>query len=270
MRGRYWISTSRSSNMNCDPGVPAGKRGRRGHCPISPAGTAPLRAAGDFSDVESAVSTTLARRAIPSGQHTSGCARNPDSTPWTALFAPCRCRPPGGGGIFAERNRRSSRAPQHRGHPRLRQGGSGWFARSSELRSRRPAMKLSALVAQYVVYNKSMGMRFHTEARTLQSFCRAMGEISVAEIAPDRVQTYIAGAGPVTRFWRRKHEVLHGFYRFAITRGYAASSPSPKIVPKPPHFVPHIFSHEEMQRCSTPPPVGRVRAASCTPPLAVS
>ena len=97
-------------------------------------------------------------------------------------------------------------------------------------------------------YKQSMGMRFHTEARTLQSFCRAMGEISVAEIAPDRVQTYIAGAGPVTRFWRRKHEVLHGFYRFAITRGYAASSPLPKIVPKPPHFVPHIFSHEEMQR----------------------
>ena len=66
-------------------------------------------------------------------------------------------------------------------------------------------MKLSAVVAQYVVYKQSMGMRFHTEARTLQSFCRAMGEISVAEIAPDRVQTYIAGAGLfVTRakiFW---------------------------------------------------------------------
>jgi integrase/recombinase XerD len=109
-------------------------------------------------------------------------------------------------------------------------------------------MKLSALATQYVAYKQSMGMRFHTEARTLRSFCRAMGEISVAEIAPGRVQAYIAGAGPVTRFWHRKHEVLRGFYRFAMARGYVASSPLPKIVPKPPHFVPHIFSHEELQR----------------------
>jgi integrase/recombinase XerD len=109
-------------------------------------------------------------------------------------------------------------------------------------------MKLSALVAQYVAYKQSMGMRFHTEARTLRSFCRAIGEISVAEIAPGRVQAYIAGTGPVTRFWHRKHEVLRGFYRFAMARGYAASSPLPKIIPKPPHFVPYIFSHDELQR----------------------
>jgi site-specific recombinase XerD len=109
-------------------------------------------------------------------------------------------------------------------------------------------MKLSALVAQYVAYKQSMGMRFHTEARTLRSFCRAMGEISVAEIAPGSVQAYIAGTGPVTRFWHRKHEVLRGFYRFAMARGYAASSPLPKIIPKPPHFVPYIFSHDELQR----------------------
>ncbi len=109
-------------------------------------------------------------------------------------------------------------------------------------------MKLSALVAQYVAYKQSMGMRFHTEARTLRSFCRAMGDITVAEIAADRVQAYIAGTGPVTRFWHRKHEVLRGFYRFAMARGYAASSPLPKIVPQPPHFVPHIYSQDELQR----------------------
>ena len=109
-------------------------------------------------------------------------------------------------------------------------------------------MKLSALVAQYVAYKQSMGMRFHTEARTLRSFCRAMGDIAVAEVAADRVQAYIAGTGPVTRFWHRKHEVLRGFYRFAMARGYATSSPLPKMVPKPPHFVPHIYSQDELQR----------------------
>jgi integrase/recombinase XerD len=109
-------------------------------------------------------------------------------------------------------------------------------------------MRLSALAGQYVAYKQSMGMRFHTEARTLRSFCRAMGDLSVAEVAADRVQAYLAGAGPVTRFWHRKHEVLRGFYRFAIARGYTASSPLPKIVPKPPHFVPHIYSQDELQR----------------------
>jgi site-specific recombinase XerD len=62
------------------------------------------------------------------------------------------------------------------------------------------------------------------------------------------VQAFIAGAGPVTRFWHRKHEVLRGFYRFAMARGYAASSPLPRIIPKPPQFVPYIFSQEEIQR----------------------
>jgi site-specific recombinase XerD len=107
---------------------------------------------------------------------------------------------------------------------------------------------LSALAAQYVAYKQSLGMRFHTEARTLQSFCRMMGDTAVAEITADRVQAYIAGVGPVTRFWQRKHEVLRGFYRFAMARGYAASSPLPKIIPKPPQFVPYIFSQEELQR----------------------
>ena len=108
-------------------------------------------------------------------------------------------------------------------------------------------MKLSILTSQYVAYKQAMGMRFHTEARTLQSFCRAMGDISVADIAADRVNAYIAGVGPVTRFWHRKYEVLRGFYRFAIARGYAASAPLPNIISKA-QFVPYIFSHEELQR----------------------
>src|SRR5713101_2480405 len=109
-------------------------------------------------------------------------------------------------------------------------------------------MKLSALATHYVAYKQAMGMRFHTEARTLRSFCRTMGDIAIADIAADRVHAYIAGAGPVTLFWHRKYEVLRGFYRFAMARGYAAGSPLPKIIPKPPQFVPYIFSHEELQR----------------------
>ena len=110
-------------------------------------------------------------------------------------------------------------------------------------------MSLSEIVSQYITYKQSMGMRFHTEARTLKSFCKAMGDVGIAEVQPDRVQAFLAGTGPLTRFWHRKHEALRGFYRFAMARSHATVSPLPSRVPQPPHaFVPYIFSPEELRR----------------------
>jgi integrase/recombinase XerD len=82
-------------------------------------------------------------------------------------------------------------------------------------------MKLAEVVGQYVTHKQSMGMRFCTEERTLKAFCRAIGNIAMTEIQRDRVDAYLAGKGPVTRFWQREYEVVVGFYRFAIARGYA-------------------------------------------------
>ena len=110
-------------------------------------------------------------------------------------------------------------------------------------------MKLSETVNQYVTYKQSIGMRFCTEKRTLKSFCRAMGDIAIEDVDPHTVLTFIAGTGPVTRFWHKKRDVLFGFYRFAMLRGYATTSPLPTVVPKPPPaFTPYIYSREEI-RC---------------------
>ena len=110
-------------------------------------------------------------------------------------------------------------------------------------------MKLCELMAQYVAHKQSMGMRFRTEQRILKSFCRTMGDIAMADIQADPVLAFLAGTGSVTRFWHRKYEVLVGFYRYAIARGYCTVSPLPTHVPKrPPAFVPHIYSHLELQR----------------------
>src|ERR1019366_1537924 len=69
------------------------------------------------------------------------------------------------------------------------------------------------------------------------------------------VLEFIAGNGPPTRFWYRKHETLTGFYRFAIARGYVNGSPLPKNVPKLSRlFVPYIFSRVELK---TPAGCGR-------------
>jgi len=110
-------------------------------------------------------------------------------------------------------------------------------------------MNLAETVSQYITYKQSMGMRFHTEARTLKSFCKAIGDVGIAEVQPDGVQSFLAGTGPITRFWHRKHEALRGFYRFAMARNYVTVSPLPARAPQPPHaFVPYIFSHEELRR----------------------
>ena len=127
-------------------------------------------------------------------------------------------------------------------------------------------MKLSEVADQYVTHKQSMGMRFCTEQRTLKSFCRAMGDIAIADVGAVPVLAFIAGMGPVTRFWHTKHHVLVGFYRFAISRGYCAVSPLPTSVPKPPPvFVPYIYTHEELGRLleatsSCEHPRSRVRA----------
>jgi integrase/recombinase XerD len=130
-------------------------------------------------------------------------------------------------------------------------------------------MRLSDVVSQYVTHKQSMGMRFCTEKRTLKSFCCAMGDIAIAEVEAARALAFLAGTGPITRFWHRKRQALVGFYRFAIVRGYVAASPLPTVVPKlPPALVPYIYSSEELRRlletatwCDHPR--GKIHAYTC-------
>ena len=98
-------------------------------------------------------------------------------------------------------------------------------------------MKLAELTHQYVLLKQSMGSRFRTEATVLKAFCRAMGDLDLAEVQPDRVREYLAGSGPVTRFWHRKHTVLSGFYRFAIGRGVCGLFPA---APNPSQTAPSL------------------------------
>ena len=44
----------------------------------------------------------------------------------------------------------------------------------------------------------------------------------------------VALDGPLTRYQENKYCALAGFYRYAISRGYAGSSPLPDNEPKPP------------------------------------
>jgi integrase/recombinase XerD len=110
-------------------------------------------------------------------------------------------------------------------------------------------MILSEIIASFVDHRQAIGMRFRTEVRTLKSFCRFVGDRPLPEVTADRVLAFLAGRGPVTRFWERKHCVLAGFYRFAMARGHTNIWPLPRAVPKPTEaFVPYIYSREEIGR----------------------
>jgi site-specific recombinase XerD len=110
-------------------------------------------------------------------------------------------------------------------------------------------MKLHTVVTRYVAFRKSLGERFHTNEKVLKSFCRSLGKrIDVDEVRADQVDAFLAGTGPLTSSWHVKHSALLGFYRYALTRGYAKDSPLPVAIPKRPQpFVPYIYSREELR-----------------------
>src|SRR5262249_54737270 len=84
----------------------------------------------------------------------------------------------------------------------------------------------------------------------LRAFARVMGTgVEVTAVRPEPVSDFLRGTGPITSSWHLRYTVLRGFYRYAITRGYATAAPLPTAVPKrPPTFVPYIYSHDELRR----------------------
>ena len=115
-------------------------------------------------------------------------------------------------------------------------------------------MKLKELITQYAAFRKSMGEDFESAESLLNTFCRRMGvEIDIGEIRAEQVGLFLAGTGPVNRYWRRKYDTLRGLYRYAVSRGVVDHVPLPATVPKmPERFVPYIYSADELQRLINP------------------
>ena len=96
-------------------------------------------------------------------------------------------------------------------------------------------MKLQKLITQYVAFRKSMGEDFESAESLLNTFCRRMGmEIDLRNVRAKQVQVFLAGTGPITRYWRRKYDTLRGLYRYATSRGLVTDTPLLISVPKMP------------------------------------
>lgn len=111
-------------------------------------------------------------------------------------------------------------------------------------------MKISAAVFSYISHKRAQGMRFRAEDAILKAFCKAVGDILIANVLATAVLAFLDGRGPVTDTWAKKYHVLSGLYRFALARGWVSVAPLPRSIPKPsaPAFVPYIYSHAELKR----------------------
>ncbi|TIU44111.1 MAG: integrase, partial [Mesorhizobium sp.] len=83
----------------------------------------------------------------------------------------------------------------------------------------------------------------------LHYFERAVGDRQIGEVTPESVIDFLNGDRALTATWARKHSVLSGLFRFAISRGYADRSPLPTVLPNlPPAQTPYVYSTDELRR----------------------
>ena len=111
-------------------------------------------------------------------------------------------------------------------------------------------MNVQEAIDRYIEWQRSHGAKFETSAHTLLRFAKGIdGEIDCDTVTRSQVLAYLAGNGPLTRYRENKYCALAGFYRYAISRGYASSSPLPDNEPKPPKSQPpYIYSRDELCR----------------------
>ncbi|MYF69911.1 MAG: tyrosine-type recombinase/integrase [Proteobacteria bacterium] len=111
-------------------------------------------------------------------------------------------------------------------------------------------MNLREAIDRYIEWQRSHGAKFETSAVTLHIFAkRISSEIDCDAVSRSQVLDYLAGNGSLTRYRENKYCALAGFYRYAISRGYASSSPLPDNEPKPPKSrPPYIYSRVELCR----------------------
>lgn len=113
-------------------------------------------------------------------------------------------------------------------------------------------MILRNAIDGYVAWRRAHGARFNSSAYALYQFAKSVPKATLCDaVAEDDVLRFLAGTGPLTRWRANKYSVLSGFYRYAISRGYAACSPLPpaEAEPKEPRSAPsYIYSSEEL-RC---------------------
>ena len=111
-------------------------------------------------------------------------------------------------------------------------------------------MTLRDAIKQYIGWRQAHGANFQGVAIKLNIFLKSIdGEIDCDDVTNEQVLKFLSGNGPLTQYRAIKYSALSGFYRYAISRGYASKSPLPDNEPKRPRpKPPYIYSHDELHR----------------------
>ena len=122
-------------------------------------------------------------------------------------------------------------------------------------------MTVRDAIEQFILWRRTLGAKFVTSSAYLRRFLKCIdGSVSCDEVTREQVRAFIAGTGPLTQYRIGKYSALAGFFRYAISRGYATQWPLPDNEPKrPPTAPPYVYSREEIRRLldGLEDPVGR-------------
>ena len=111
-------------------------------------------------------------------------------------------------------------------------------------------MRLRDVIEQFILTRQGLGSRFVTQSDVLRHFLKCVdGSVGCDDVSREQVRVFLAGDGRLTQTRALKYSVLTGFYRYAISRSYAARSPLPDNEPKKPRpATPYVYSREEVRR----------------------
>ena len=113
-------------------------------------------------------------------------------------------------------------------------------------------MTLRDAVDRYIEWQRTHGAQFATCGHVLHGFCKCVGQDTRCDaVAEADVLAFLAGQGPLTRYRANKYGALAGFYRYAVSRGYADRSPlpPPDDEPRQPSSAPpYVYSRDELHR----------------------
>jgi integrase/recombinase XerD len=111
-------------------------------------------------------------------------------------------------------------------------------------------MSLGEIIANYIAHKRSLGMRYIAEAIILTAFKRSVSDVPLRNIRPEMISRFLDRDGTSDETVRKKHRVLSGLFRFAVTRHLLKASPMPKCPRKCgcSSYTPYIYSEDELKR----------------------
>jgi integrase len=111
-------------------------------------------------------------------------------------------------------------------------------------------MSTTSTIADYIQHNRKLGKRFGAEEAILLAFSRSVGELPLNGIRPAMITRFVNRDGTSAETIAKKHRVLAGFFRYAVTRCRLKASPMPSFERRrgSASFTPYIFSEAELKR----------------------